>query len=330
MRKNTVIRALAAALVLAVVVSASGCSQKPASGSDTGDKTESGSKPLKIGYLPITHSAPLMLADAEGVSGAGVELVKFGSWPELTDALNAGRIDGGVTMLEIAYASAAKGVPLKLIALSHRNGDAITVASDIDSISELKGQRVAVPHRLSGQNLLLKLALEAEGLTLDDVTRVEMAPADMPAALARGELKGYTVAEPFGTLGVANAGGKALVRAPELWEDWLCCGLVVREDITTERGDDVQALVDAFVRAGRSVAGNQSDAAKTASAYTKYDQAVWEKSFELGVDYGDLVPRADELARLEALLAEEKLLEGDVDIDALLDDSFVTKAVAQQ
>lgn len=325
--KRIIARTLVVTLAVALAALATACSSKP--NQSAAEKSDAASAtPLKIGYLPITHSAPLMLADAS-VGGQPVELVKFSSWPELTDALNAGRVDGAVTMLEIAMASAEKGVPLKLVALSHRDGDALTVAKDITSAADLKGQRVAIPHRLSGHNLILKLALEREGLTLDDVTRVEMPPGDMPAALGRGDVKAFIAAEPFGTMGVVKSGGRALVSAAELWPDWLCCGLVLRDSVIAERPDDVQALVDQFAASGASIGRDPSAAAKSAAQYTQYDEAVWKKSFELGVTYSDLVPTTDELERLKTMLAEEKLIEGKVDAKAFLDDSFITRAAAE-
>ena len=47
---------------------------------------------VKIGYLPITHSLPLYVE--KEVESGDIELIKFGSWPELMDALNSGKIDG--------------------------------------------------------------------------------------------------------------------------------------------------------------------------------------------------------------------------------------------
>ena len=51
---------------------------------------------IKIAYLPITHSlAVLETADElSEQTGLKVELVKYGSWNELMDALNSGRVDG--------------------------------------------------------------------------------------------------------------------------------------------------------------------------------------------------------------------------------------------
>lgn len=48
-------------------------------------------KTIKIGYLPITHAAPLYIEEELGkqhFKHFKLELVKFGSWPDLMDALN--------------------------------------------------------------------------------------------------------------------------------------------------------------------------------------------------------------------------------------------------
>ncbi len=318
-----------ALVAAAMLVGLAGCAGSGAKTASDGMTEDGGRMTLKIGYLPITHSAPVMVADAGGKELLGdtkIELVKFASWPELTEALNSGKLDGAVTMLELAMASRANGVPLKVVALSHRGGDAITVRTDVKNLAQVRGKRFAIPHRMSGQNILLKLALEREGLTLDDLQRVEMTPADMPAALARGDIEGYVVAEPFGTMSLVNGTGKILYRADDLWKDWPCCALVMRGDTIDKYGMDVQGLVTAFVKAGASIDSDQATAAKTASAYTKYAAAVWLKSFDVGVRYGDLTPKASELQKLVDTLTSMKLLDKAVPVNDLLDTSFVTKA----
>lgn len=288
---------------------------------------------LRIGYLPITHSAPLMLADsATGgkLEGAKLELVPFSSWPELSDALNTGAVDGAVTMLELALAASEKGIDSKVVALSHRGGDALVVAKDIAGVRDLKGKRFAIPHRLSGHNILLKTALEREGLKVDDVERVEMAPADMPAALARGEIAGYVVAEPFGAKSVAEGFGKTLVTAEELWPDWTCCALTLRPNTVTDQPEAVQALVDSFVAAGASVADDRAAAADKAAEYTKYDAELWKRSLDLGIRYDDLTPRVDEVQRVADELTAMGLLKSKVDASAIVDASFAEKAAAEQ
>lgn len=76
---------------------------------------------IKIGYLPITHSANLMmtkkLLSQHNHPKYKLELVKFNNWPDLMDALNSGRIDGASTLIELAMKSKQKGSNIKAVAL---------------------------------------------------------------------------------------------------------------------------------------------------------------------------------------------------------------------
>lgn len=100
-------------LSLALALSATAC----------GSKDESNDQNVvKIAYLPITHSlAALEEADElETGDGIKVELVKYGSWPELLDALNTGRVDGASVLIELAMKSKQEGIGLKAVARGHR------------------------------------------------------------------------------------------------------------------------------------------------------------------------------------------------------------------
>lgn len=293
-------------------------------------KTEGEEKPtLRIGYLPITHSLPLVVTDKlDGgkYKNFKLELVKFSSWPELTEALNSGQIQGAVHMLELAMVSRERGIAEQVLALSHRNGDVMVVAKDINSVKDLKGKKVAIPHRMSGHNILLYRALKNNGLTLDDVQWIEMAPPDMPAALARGDVKGYIVAEPFGAKAVLGGYGKVLLRAQDIWPNWICCGLVLRSEFIKKYPEATQEFVDSFVSAGQFIMNNQEEAIKIAQAYMNIEAKIWKKSFEWGISYSDLRPQRQELKRLQDYLVQLKLLKGPINVDTLLNDSFVKKA----
>ncbi|REH98269.1 ABC transporter substrate-binding protein, partial [Staphylococcus felis] len=74
---------------------------------------ENHSKVLRIGYLPITHAANLMMTEQVNQhnkqSPYKIELVQFNNWPDLMDALNSGRIDGASTLIELAMKAKSKG-----------------------------------------------------------------------------------------------------------------------------------------------------------------------------------------------------------------------------
>src|SRR5690625_3709909 len=131
------------------------------------------SKPtIKIGYLPITHAAPILLADHvhDGqFESYNLELVKFSSWADLIDALNAGQIDGASVLMQLAMQAKDIGVDVKAVALGHRDGNVIISAHNIDDANNLRGTTVAIPHTHSAHHLLLNELFMDVGGAYDEV-----------------------------------------------------------------------------------------------------------------------------------------------------------------
>lgn len=250
-------------------------------------KKSDDSNTIKIAYLPITHSlAVLETADELAAqTGLQVELVKYGSWPELLDALNTGRVDGASVLIELAMKSKEQGVGIKAVALGHKDGNVIITSPDIDSAEDLKGKTIAIPHRQSSHNILLNDALASAGLTINDVNITELAPTEMPSALASGQIDGYCVAEPFGAKAVSLGAGKVLFTSEELWEDSLCCGLVLTDEFIENRNEDARTFVASYKQAGQNLTKEQ--AMETATKYLNQEEDVLELSLQW-ISYDDL------------------------------------------
>jgi ABC-type nitrate/sulfonate/bicarbonate transport systems, periplasmic components len=267
------------AIVTAAVIalSATACGK-----SETKDE-----KVVRIAYLPITHSlAVLEEADElEAKEGVKVELVKYGSWNELTDALNSNRVDGASVLMELAMKSKQEGIGIKAVALGHHDGNVIVVKNDIESAEDLKGKNIAIPHRQSSHNILINDALAKAGLTVDDVNITELAPTEMPSALASGQIDAYCVAEPFGAMGVSIGAGKVLYRSDELWEDSICCGLVLTDKFINDRPEDAKNFVDSYKAAGAEL--TKEKAKETAKKYLSQSDEVLDMSLEW-ISYDDL------------------------------------------
>ena len=281
---------------------------------------------FKIGYLPITHSLAVVVADklnAGKYRNLKPELVKFSSWPELLDAYNSGKVQAASELLVLTLAGAERGVPESVVALSHRHGDILTVAKDINSVRDLKGKRVAIPHRMSVHNILLSQALKKEGLALKDVEWIEMPPPDMPAALARGDIKGFIVAEPFGTKAIQAGFGKKLVNARDIWPDYICCGLVINPAFKKQYPAAVREYVDSFTAAGRYIDSNRAEAIRIARQQMNIDEKVFIQSLTHDVTYSDLRLKRGEVEQLQKYALELNLLKKPVNLDNLLDLSLV-------
>ena len=251
-----------------------------------GNSNEKKGNAIKIGYLPITHALPIFELADEGDKEFEIELVKFSGWSDLTDALNTGRIDGAVMLIELAMKSKEQGIDISAVALGHKDGNVIVVGNGIFSANDLKGKTFAIPHRSSSHNILFHDMIEKNGLSEKDITVTELAPSEMPSALANGQIAGYCVAEPFGSVAVTGGYGKVLYTSKDLWEDSLCCSLVFKNSFLDKNSKLAENLVEKYYLAGEKL-NNKTEAKKIAQKYLGQEETVLEQSLEW-IDYSNL------------------------------------------
>lgn len=181
--------------------------------------------------------------------------------------------------------SKQEGIGLKAVALGHRDGNVVIVSNDINTAADLKGKTFAIPHRQSSHNILLNETLATAGLTVDDVNVTELAPTEMPSALASGQIDGYCVAEPFGAMGVSLGAGKVLYSSEELWPDSLCCGLVLTDKFIYERPEQAKEFVQSYKAAGNNL--DKEKAKEVAKKYLSQTDDVLDISLQW-ISYNDL------------------------------------------
>lgn len=181
--------------------------------------------------------------------------------------------------------SKQEGIGLKAVALGHRDGNVVIVSNDINTAADLKGKTFAIPHRQSSHNILLNETLATAGLTVDDVNVTELAPTEMPSALASGQIDGYCVAEPFGAMGVSLGAGKVLYSSEELWPDSLCCGLVLTDKFIEERPEQAKEFVQSYKAAGNNL--DKEKAKEVAKKYLSQTDDVLDISLQW-ISYNDL------------------------------------------
>ena len=281
-------------LSIGLIIGITGCGSKvdvqnTTSSADQKNKT-SEKETVKIAYLPITHALPIFI-EKQLQNQAGdnfeIELVKYGSWPELMDALNTGHVDGASVLIELAMKAKEQGIGIKAVALGHKDGNVIVVAKDINNVADLKGKKFAIPHRQSSHNILLGQMLKDAGLTYKDINVVELSPPEMPAALAQGQIAGYCVAEPFGAKSVAINTGKVLVEAKNLWEDSICCSLVLTESFINNKHDIAQKVAKQYNEAGKYIGEHKKETEEIAKEYLKLDDNVYNLSMKW-ISFDDL------------------------------------------
>ena len=284
---------------------------------------------VQIGYLPITHAAPLYIEEELGKAGYDqfeLKLVKFGSWPDLMDALNTGKIDGASVLVELAMKAKEQGVDLKAVALGHKDGNVIVVEPGINSVQDLKGKPFAIPHRFSTHNILLYLMLKEAGLQYTDVEAIQLPPAEMPAALAEGRIAGYVVAEPFGAKSVVINKGKVLFQSEELWPESVDCALVLRGEFINKEREIAQALVTQYVAAGKLAEQKDTDAKTILKQYMAIDDQVLDLSLQW-IKYDELRLDEQSYEKLREYAIEMELSEQPPTFEEFVDNSLIDEAL---
>lgn len=250
--------------------------------------------PLRIGYLPITDAAPLLVAhgrglfEAEGIRAEKPVLLR--SWAQVIEAFVAGQVDVVHLLAPMAvWARFGSRVPLKVVAWNHVGGSGLAVAPDVARLADLGGRTVAVPFWYSIHNVVLQALLSEAGLKPvirrrgalgpEEVGLVVMPPSDMPPALAARQIAGYIVAEPFVAAAEALGIGRVLRFTGDVWRQHACCVVAMHQRDLESRPAWAQGVVNAIVKAQLWLRENRAEAARLlsredANRYTPHAAAV--------------------------------------------------------
>lgn len=260
-------------------------------------RAEQGNAKLRIGYLPITDAAPLLIAhangyyEAEGIPAEKPTLLR--SWAQVIEAFISGQVDVVHLLSPMTiWARFSSKIPAKVVAWNHVDGSGLTVAPGVNGVADLGGRTVAVPFWYSIHNVVLQDLLRANGLAPaarrggapapNEVNLVVMAPSDMPPALASRQIAGYIVAEPFNAVAETLGIGKVLRFTGDVWRNHACCVVLMHERDLEQRGDWSQKVVNAIVRAQAWTRAHRAEAAQLlskdgANRYTPHAPAVLAK-----------------------------------------------------
>ena len=288
---------------------------------------------LKIGYLPITDHLLMIATLREQYKYVTVVPVKFSSWPEISEALKVGAIDGAFLLTPIGLTLRQKGVPVKVVLLGHRNGSVITVKNngEINRIEDLKGKTIAIPSPFSTHNILLRKALTEKNIDpARDLKIIDMAPPEMVNALAIGRIHGFIVAEPFGAQAEAQKVGKILALSKDIWHDHICCVLNLHESVIEKYPEAVQELTSAFIRTAAFIEANPDQAAKASVKVLGQKAEIIEKVLTSPRDrlsFLNLVPNKVDFTATQGYMNKFGIAKNNVDIASYLDDRFARKAL---
>ncbi len=171
-------------------------------------------KVLRVGTLKLIHGISVYFYEKFAPAGYTVEVYPFESPTDGKNAVLTGTVDTCIHGIAAFLLGAAAGEPVALVANANNGGMAVMagVNTDIKSIKDLKGKRVAIWPGSTQEAVILE-RLRMEGMSIKDIQPIRLQFSDHPAALARGDIDAYVGAEPGPGISLANGTGR-LVEYP--------------------------------------------------------------------------------------------------------------------
>jgi NitT/TauT family transport system substrate-binding protein len=200
------------------------------------------------------------------------------------------------------------------------------------SLGDLKGKTFARPSKYSNQYLVITKLMEDEGLRPDDIRFVDMAPPDMPSALAAGAIDAYFVGEPFAAKAELAGTGRVLYYAKDIWPHFISCVLVVRDELIAEHPEIVRDLVRGIAESGEWAERNRLAAARLVSRTQYYNQDQKLLEFVLTqprdrVSYRLLTPSDDDLRSIMHYAIKAGILHKPTELRDLVDLRFIPEHI---
>jgi len=191
-RSSTALIAAAVASVLALT----GCGVDSSSGSDGEASGGAGARKkvsLHVGYIDTSINGVGLISVANDLdlwkkAGIDVKLTPFTNGPTQVQAMAAGSLDVGYVGAGATWMPAS-GQAVIIAPSEATFGDFLLASpkSGAKTVQDLKGKKVGVPDGGSGE-MILNLALEKAGLTVDDITRIPLDPPSVVSAFVSGQI----------------------------------------------------------------------------------------------------------------------------------------------
>lgn len=253
---------------------------------------------LKLGYMPLTDSLPLLTARELGYfsdEGLSVELSEEVSWANIRDKVIVGQLDAAQMLAPMVLASSLGlgGLRKPMTAPMSLNlgGNAVTLsraifrdleamghqAPDARALKQLVDQRrrenrpavvLAVVFPYSSHNLLLRYWLASGGIDPDrDIETVVLPPSQMVDHLTLGHIDGFCAGAPWNTVASATGAGDCIVTGREIWRNAPNKVLGMTEDWSQSHPDALAAMMRALYRAGIWLDENRDQAVDILANY---------------------------------------------------------------
>jgi ABC-type nitrate/sulfonate/bicarbonate transport system substrate-binding protein len=252
---------------------------------------------LKLGIVPLIDSAPLVVAKERGFfaeMGLDVELSREASWASIRDKVAVGALDGAQMLapmpLAMSLGLSPLRVPMAVGMALNLGGNTITIgnalwermeAADPESMSARPVSARALKRVIEADKALgkppmtfatvypysphaaeLRLWMEAAGIdTQRDVSLTVVPPPQMIAFLSAGNIVGYCVGEPWGSLAARMNLGRIAATSRDIFAGRLEKVFAVTQGWAESFPETHLAVMQALIGAAQWCDGNRAELA---------------------------------------------------------------------
>ncbi len=287
-----------------------------------------GPKKLRIGFIPLTDCASVVMAHELGLYkkyGVDVEVSKEASWPNIRDKLLNGELTAAHCLFGMPFSvhtgiGGAAGSLMTVAMMLSQNGQAITLSNatfagkvGFNQIGKVKGVVDAI--KKTGKmptfamtfpggthDIWLRYWLGAAGInSVSDVKVIPIPPPQMVANMKVNNMDGYCVGEPWNGVAVDQKIGFTHLATQDIWKHHPEKALVFHTPFLNAKREETKAIMKAVLEASAWLDDmkNRAEAARViggqqyVNAPAKVIEGRLMGEYILGADAGKKTYKAD-------------------------------------
>jgi len=227
-----------------------------------------GTRKVRLGFIALTDCASVVMAKELGYFAErdlDVTVEKQANWAATRDNLLTGEIDGAHCLFGMPFSVATgiggnRSTDLRIAMMLNNNGQAITLNKDFASVGygdlakakaalAAKTPTLAMTFPGGTHDLWLRYWLKAAKVDEKALKIITIPPPQMVANMKVGAMDGYCVGEPWGAVAAREGIGFTHLNTQDIWKHHPEKALVVNQKFATERGEVLQDLMAAVLKA---------------------------------------------------------------------------------
>ncbi len=249
-------------------------------------------KEVKIGFIPLTDCASVVVAAAMGFDekyGIKITVSKEASWAAVRDKMVNGELHAAHVLYGLVYGlQLGIGGPktdMSVLMTLNNNGQAITLSNQLKDKGVTTGEALkklvdaekrdytfAQTFPTGTHAMWLYYWLASHGINpFSDVKNIVVPPPQMVANMRVGNMDGFCVGEPWGARAIADKIGFTAITTQDIWKDHPEKVLGCTAEFVHKNPNTARALIMAVLEASKYI--------DTLANRPKVAQLIAEKSY---------------------------------------------------